>query len=207
MAIVSANCIFLNSNPYKDDFLSLENEALANPGSLKEKQSIIERFIHEINPDQPGAISLNNAVNTYKELLSQRIRGPNHPFVESVMVKNANIMNAYLRFLNEGFDVNCKGLNGKTAAHCGAMSGNIEVLEELFEKGLDLEVKDDFMNTPLHDAVIKNQKNVVKWLIEKNVEINEFNSGYYTPLKIAQQENLREISKLLKDAGSIDYLD
>ncbi|XP_044763577.1 putative ankyrin repeat protein RF_0381 isoform X2 [Coccinella septempunctata] len=63
----------------------------------------------------------------------------------------------------------------KTAMHCAAQRGNLEVLAYLIEKGANVNATMDFGFSPLHLAVTQSDSDVVKMLLEHGADVNAAN--------------------------------
>ncbi len=77
---------------------------------------------------------------------------------------------------------------------------NLKIFQYLFEKGVELNFKDQYGNTSLHYAVLKNNPNIVNFLLLKTgINVNILNRNLKTPLDIAiKQENLKLKESLLQ---------
>jgi ankyrin repeat protein len=64
------------------------------------------------------------------------------------------------RLIEQGVDVNVKGLSGMTALHFAAIKGNAYMVQRLLEKGAH-NVSERYFNKPIHLAVYNNRAHVL----------------------------------------------
>ncbi|KAN0086322.1 hypothetical protein V8E54_000010 [Elaphomyces granulatus] len=84
-----------------------------------------------------------------------------------------------------------------------AEKGHEEVVELLFETGVDLESKDSrFSQTPLSWAAMKGHEAVAKLLLEKGVDLESEDRDYHTPLSWAAVKGHEAVVKLLLEKGA-----
>ena len=62
--------------------------------------------------------------------------------------------------------------------------GNLQVVQALIQKGVNLDCKNDYGQTPLHHAVLYEKVTIVELLLEKGAKIEEDNFEQLTPLQI-----------------------
>jgi ankyrin repeat protein len=75
-------------------------------------------------------------------------------------------------------------------------------VQDLLDRGADLEAKSNFGRTPLHLASINNHIETAKLLLEKGVDVEAKDNIGRTPLYYASRDNHIEIAKLLLDRGA-----
>ncbi|KAG6555465.1 hypothetical protein Mapa_002696 [Marchantia paleacea] len=88
-----------------------------------------------------------------------------------------------------------------------ASEGNMMVLQEFLDYGLDVNVTNPEGLTALHLAVGQNQRQTVEFLLTKGADPNIPDSQGVTPLALAQQEQLSEIENLIEGAAATDTVD
>ena len=78
------------------------------------------------------------------------------------------------------------------------MYGVVELVQELLQKGANLNAKDDYGNTPLMLAtVIRNEKIVRELLSQEGIEVNVKNNDGSTALTLAVNGRNIEIARLI----------
>jgi len=103
----------------------------------------------------------------------------------------------------EGADVNMKNDNGVWFFIVASGHGNARTVNVLLEKGIDVNITDDYNfnnnNTALSIAVINAKYDVVELLIEKGADINKENNKGDTPLIHAiRSEDYKMVQLLLE---------
>lgn len=94
---------------------------------------------------------------------------------------------------------------GASLLHIAAKNDNIILVQDLIDKGADINAETKTGYTPLHYAASKGHINVVKTLLDSNVNVNAINSGM-TPLHAAVTHGHLDIAEALlnKHANIID---
>eukprot|EP00833_Pecoramyces_ruminatium_P007821 jgi/Orpsp1_1/1181853/evm.model.c7180000078879.3 len=88
--------------------------------------------------------------------------------------------------------------------HMACINGDVEKLNDLIDKGVDLSEKTKDGWSALHIAVCNNKINIVKCLLDHGVNKNVVNDGY-SPLYLASQNGFNDIVKLLMETNSGDH--
>lgn len=90
--------------------------------------------------------------------------------------------------------------------HAAAGSGNVELIQHLFERGGSEQIhdKNNYWDTPLHLAAGSGNPKAVEWFLKKgSIDlINERNEDQNTPLMNAASTGKADAIKLLLDAGA-----
>lgn len=145
----------------------------------------------------PGNLSANEYYSKYCSIVQIEKNSIEHPFVNAVLNNQQMIIDIFFSLSDQGFNVNCHGEDGKTAAHVAASSGNLDFICNT--KNLDIRVKDLFGNTVLHDAVHGNQYDVVDYLVNvQKMDPSAKNNARVSPAQLAEKERLSQISDLFK---------
>lgn len=105
-------------------------------------------------------------------------------------------------FLEEGWDVNFKGPEGRTALHLAASIGSSEMVELLLIKGASLSLYDDDEDTPL-DKAIKSNYQVITQMINRGADVTTINANGRSSLDLAISEGSSEIVRLLTEKNAI----
>ncbi len=86
--------------------------------------------------------------------------------------------------------------------HKAAAEGDIEQIESLISKGVDVNIKDESSATPLHTAAYYGQRDVAQILIAKGANINATNESGQTPLHIAAAFGKKYVPEVLLSNGA-----
>lgn len=82
-----------------------------------------------------------------------------------------------------------------------ASSGNVVLVNELLNRGADIEERDSSGDTPLNEAARMGRTEVVRCLIESGARLSVPNNNGKTALTYASEHNHLEIYRLLQDAA------
>jgi ankyrin repeat protein len=97
------------------------------------------------------------------------------------------------------------GLNTSIVAgpiHDAATSGDLKSVQEELDKGVDVNVKDEYGRTPLHKAATHGHGRVAVVLITMGANVNVKNNDGWTPLLRAVARSHKEIAELLIENGA-----
>ena len=96
-------------------------------------------------------------------------------------------------------DVNARDPDsGRTPLYFAVENSDCEVVEQLLDRGADVNVQEKTGNTPLHFAAISNASEVVELLLERGAYVNAQDNGGTTPLHNAASNNASsEIAEVL----------
>ena len=85
-----------------------------------------------------------------------------------------------------------------------AKKGTNNILEDLFNEGLDVNTKDKDGMTALMWAAYHCNLNTVGFLLDRKADVNVKNKTGYTALKLAEGSLYPEIAELLKEHGAVE---
>ena len=83
-----------------------------------------------------------------------------------------------------------RNLFGNTALNMAAHHGNMNIVEILLDRGIDINSKDDDGSTALDDAAREGHMNVVEILLDRGIDINSKNNHGSTALHWAARYGL-----------------
>ena len=108
------------------------------------------------------------------------------------------------KLVKMGADINIKNTRGESIGHRVARSGNIKIMELLFNNGLERGAVDSSGNTYLHHAVYGKKEEMVRFLISKGEKTNIKNKQGITPVFSCVSGNNEdiEITQILIDNGA-----
>jgi len=107
------------------------------------------------------------------------------------------------RLLALGADIDVRNYKGKTALHCAAKAGFLNVINLLIEEGATVDATDNNGETPLFEAIrstIKNgekQRAAMEALLTKGADPNLKNRKGLTPLQVAQRMRRADAGKVV----------
>ncbi|XP_055308020.1 uncharacterized protein LOC129572126 [Sitodiplosis mosellana] len=82
-------------------------------------------------------------------------------------------------------NVNEKVLNGETALHRAAVTGNVKEAQKLIDQGAEVNIESVLNETPLHYAASNGHRSVAEFLIRKGANTCIKNNANLTPLQVA----------------------
>jgi len=96
-----------------------------------------------------------------------------------------NYVDQVKRFLDEDFDLNVRGKEGRTGLMEASQGGHSYVVEMLLEKGADVNASDDNGSTALKEAAAGGHYRVVELLLDRGANANTPDASGRTPLMAA----------------------
>lgn len=191
----------INHHPAEVDIGKIQNN-LTDEETIRAK-TVFKSFLSDLEKSESN--TLNECYEKYLSCFHMRKDSEEHPFVKAIEDGDNETINKFIELVDIGFDLNCCGGDGRTAAHAAATAGNVILLNKLMGLGLNLEAKDIFLNTPLHHAVSVRNGDCVDWLIKNNVDLEVKNVGTYSPLQLAEKEGFKEIAQVLKEQEAEEF--
>lgn len=105
--------------------------------------------------------------------------------------------------IDAGADIHSSGRGpGNQAIHFAARRGALKMLKQLIEKGVNLDVPNNFQETPLIMAADSGQLEVVTFLVENGANINHLNKQKATALDVAKDRNRQAVVDYLMAKGA-----
>ena len=108
------------------------------------------------------------------------------------------------RLDNGEVDLLARGPEGVTLLHMAARSGIDDLLTLLLEKGISIDIQDNFGFTALHYAALWNRPETVELLVSRGGDLNLKDQAGKTALQIAWDNNILGIAYLLLELGAKD---
>jgi hypothetical protein len=102
-------------------------------------------------------------------------------------------------------EVYCKNENNQSLLSIASQNGQIDMVQLLIDKGIDINASDKEGNTALHMAAINGHKDIAQLLVAEGADINSRNKDGHTPLFASikfRQKNIAEF--LLNEGAKID---
>ncbi|ETS83450.1 hypothetical protein PFICI_05326 [Pestalotiopsis fici W106-1] len=97
----------------------------------------------------------------------------------------------------KGANIHAKNTHGDSIIHVAAYTGSLELIEQLYWLGVDIDTLDSRGGTPLILAAIYNQPNIVERLIEWGSAMDAVDEDNDTALIYAIEVNAHEVINLL----------
>lgn len=98
--------------------------------------------------------------------------------------------------------IESRDLDGNTPLVRVGFLGNLELANELLERGADVNAKNDIGYTALHFAAQEGHAAVAKLLLAKGAEVDALDVNGNTPLSNAVYNEKLDLVRLLLDAGA-----
>ncbi|KAL7069875.1 hypothetical protein ACQ4LE_010880 [Meloidogyne hapla] len=100
--------------------------------------------------------------------------------------------------------INHKNKTGQTALHYACSKDHVQIVQELLDKGADINAPDERGATPLHRAASKGNKRTVNLLLgyKNKLQINLVNREGDTALHLACEDDQQEVAILLANCGA-----
>ena len=105
---------------------------------------------------------------------------------------------AALKAVKYGAPVDLTGINGNTALHLAALSGQVELAEAFIKQGISLEKKNDDGNTALMYAASAGCADVVRVLLDAGADANAENNNGRNAQQWAEDNGRTEAAQLLQ---------
>ncbi|PKQ02242.1 MAG: hypothetical protein CVT73_19300 [Alphaproteobacteria bacterium HGW-Alphaproteobacteria-12] len=130
---------------------------------------------------------------------------PNESGRDRIPMMILAVGNGYLStvklLLEYGADPDRRAPDGTTALSMAALSGRADIAAALLEAGADPDKSGANREVPLLIATRANNLRVVEVLLQYNVDLGETDFTGRTALDLAEENHLRDIAGLLRNAG------
>ncbi|RMZ89941.1 hypothetical protein DV736_g2821, partial [Chaetothyriales sp. CBS 134916] len=103
--------------------------------------------------------------------------------------------------LEAGFPVMSR-MDGATALHTAAMTGQLEIMALFLSRGVGIDVVDTAGNTALHMAALWNSKSAAQFLLERGANKDAVNLSGATPLHESAAKGYSEVVHLLLQSNA-----
>jgi ankyrin repeat protein len=157
---------------------------------------LILNHIDESNDEINALIALNNNILNFKDSCGCTP-------VHSLLSNNPNVTVDVLNRLLSATNVNLRDNQNATLLHAACHSGNLLVVEYLFNRDLSLTAITNRNETLIHYAVASGNAALLQWLIDsKQININARDTSGETALHRATQQNNHDVVELLVRNGA-----
>ncbi|TAK11464.1 MAG: ankyrin repeat domain-containing protein [Anaerolineae bacterium] len=156
---------------------------------LAEKPDLAHAFNEEMNESALGAGGHMGRRDIAEVLLAA---GAEMELATAAMLGKKDTVRAALA--EDPANANAVGAHGIPLAFHAAMSGDVELLEMLWNAGAQ-----DALKTSLHGAVWHNRLPAARWLLEHGASVDEKNWQGKTTLEFAEESSLNDMLAVLKE--------
>lgn len=117
-------------------------------------------------------------------------------------IKNAKLYDLSRNLKNKA-DLLQKNSIGQTYLHVAVLTGDIKLINYLYNKGLNIEEKDVNLNSPLTYAILNSSPlHVIEFLCNKGASLDIKNRHSESPLLLSLKYGFDDIANFLIDAGA-----
>eukprot|EP01156_Anaeramoeba_ignava_P023185 Anaeramoba_ignava/c21382_g1_i2.p1 GENE.c21382_g1_i2~~c21382_g1_i2.p1 ORF type:complete len:634 (-),score=207.32 c21382_g1_i2:5-1906(-) len=122
------------------------------------------------------------------------------PFLASF---KKNLLDFAKKLVEKNCDINCQDEETKNSAlHYAFINGNIEGVNFLIHRGIDLDLQDKYGRTVLMLAVTSKRDDVINKLLESEANVNIQNNNFKTALHYCvEQNNINLTNEMLQKEG------
>ncbi|GBN09836.1 Ankyrin-3 [Araneus ventricosus] len=124
----------------------------------------------------------------------------------AIMCRNLEIMETLLELSK--LDINLKGHNGRTLLHDAAISGSLQIVKSLVDKGAAINDRDSTDAKPIHIAAKEGHQDIVEYFLSEGLDIDDRGENGWCLLHYAAAGNQFEICEcLLKNSLNFNAVD
>ncbi|GBM77457.1 Ankyrin-3 [Araneus ventricosus] len=128
------------------------------------------------------------------------------PIESAIKCESLDIMETLLK--HSKIDINLKGLEGRTLLHHAAVSGSLEIVKRLVEKGAAINGRDSAGAKPIHVAAREGHQDIVEYFLTEGLDIDDRGENGCSLLHYAAAGNQSEICKFfLKNCLNVNVVD
>lgn len=157
--------------------------------ALEEKPGLAHAFNEEMNESALGASGHMGRRDIAELLLNA---GAELELATAAMLGRRDVVQAALA--ENSANATSGGAHGIPLAFHAAMSGDVELLEMLWNAGAQ-----DALKNSLHGAVWHNRQAAARWLLERGASVTEKNWQGKTTLEFAEESGLTDMLAVLKE--------
>lgn len=137
------------------------------------------------------------------ELLSfEEAVEPKITTVEELLNYYTQAPDAGMPATKEGFKAPQKVQHPHYALHLAARDGDVKKIQQLYQSGANINLKDVHQSTPLHVAALFDQKKAIHQLIQYGAQIDQIGYMGFTPLQMAIYKENYGIARQLVEGGA-----
>ncbi|XP_055945198.1 uncharacterized protein LOC129975930 [Argiope bruennichi] len=124
----------------------------------------------------------------------------------AIKCKSLDVMETLLE-LSE-IDINFKGDNDRTFLHDAAVSGSLQIIKSLIEKGAATDARDSTGVKPIHMAAKEGYQDIVEYFLGEGIDVGDIGENGWCLLHYAAAGNQTEICEfLLRNGLNVNTVD
>ncbi|KAF8777405.1 Ankyrin-1 like protein [Argiope bruennichi] len=124
----------------------------------------------------------------------------------AIKCKSLDVMETLLE-LSE-IDINFKGDNDRTFLHDAAVSGSLQIIKSLIEKGAAIDARDSTGVKPIHMAAKEGYQDIVEYFLGEGINVGDIGENGWCLLHYAAAGNQTEICEfLLRNGLNVNTVD
>ncbi|KAH7555089.1 hypothetical protein BM1_07750 [Bipolaris maydis] len=132
--------------------------------------------------------------------IRQRWVGQSPPIYVLHLAASAGLVDAIMRLLEEGVDINEKDGVECTSMHYACQNGHLDIAQILASKGADIDAQGGYFGNALQAASFQGHTQMVKFLIDNKADVNAQAEEYGNALQAASCEGHTTLVKMLIDS-------
>ncbi|KAJ6267202.1 hypothetical protein PSV08DRAFT_412143 [Bipolaris maydis] len=132
--------------------------------------------------------------------IRQRWVGQSPPIYVLHLAASAGLVDAIMRLLEEGVDINEKDGVECTSMHYACQNGHLDIAQILASKGADIDAQGGYFGNALQAASFQGHTQMVKFLIDNKADVNAQAEEYGNAPQAASCEGHTTLVKMLIDS-------